>query len=1115
MLTILWGLAGSGKSHILMRELTQRAARGGRHYLLVPEQFSHEQERALCRYGGPGISLNAEVLTFGRLADRVLTELGCGADGVLDEGGRLLLLSRALDAVFDKLTVWSSAARRPDFLPPLLKMMDECKAYLVSHESLALAHEAAEGTVGDTLHDLSLILTAYDAELGTAARDPRDLLTLAAASLPRSAYLRGHWTVDGFTRFTAQEREILKQLMSGTDVTVALTGAPGEVGEGLFAVARRTAGALTRLAGHVGASVAERTTEGAPRYANPALAHVSRHFLREEAAPFTGPVEDVTLMELGDIRTECTHAAALARALVRDRGWRCRDIAVVARDFETYSTLFEQAARRFELPLFLDRMDEVLYKPLFFFLSAALETVCQGYPGDAVFRMLKTGLFGLSHDECDRLENYVLSHRIGRAMWLSQADWTFPPRGYGQASNGGDEAALREVNALRRRVRGPLEALKKQAARDKTVQGQAGAVYAFLESIGLPERLRERCDTLRGLGELQRADEYEQMWDMLTGALDQCVALMADRPAELPAFSQMLRLVLSQYSVGSIPVSLDRLSCGSADRIRRRALKCVIVLGATDAAMPMPARSSGLIGQEERTFLREFGIELSPDADERLDQELDIIYGTFALPSEKLVVTWPRLGREGEEAHPSFAVKALRDLLGIRMEKQENADDMYTSAPGPCFEWLAGRPDGPVADAAWQALSADAVWQDKLDRLATCEAVGRGALSACRAETLYGREMTLSASRVETFMQCRYAYFLRYGLRARPRLNASYSALDRGNFVHHVLEMTLRAIVRRGGVRAVSDEEVRELAKKAAEEYVVRVLREHTGQTARFRRLFARLMRSVDAVILNVVAELRRSDFAPLDMELRFADGFEDALPAVPAGDNAKVTGIADRVDGWIEGGTLYVRVVDYKTGKKEFKLSDIYYGLGLQMFLYLFALEREGLGRYKSAGARAVKPAGVLYLPAREAYLKADRGATDEELRRMMAGELQRQGLILDDPAVIEAMERGIEGRAEYIPVQFNLKDGGISGRSSVASLERFGRLRRHVDRMFAEMERALRAGDVTAQPVCKGTLTACDHCDYVSACQFDERTGDKKRFLTAMRQEEFWQRMEQEEGL
>ncbi|MDR0671760.1 MAG: PD-(D/E)XK nuclease family protein, partial [Oscillospiraceae bacterium] len=389
----------------------------------------------------------------------------------------------------------------------------------------------------------------------------------------------------------------------------------------------------------------------------------------------------------------------------------------------------------------------------------------------------------------------------------------------------------------------------------------------------------------------------------------------------------------------------------------------------------------------------------------------------------------------------------------------------------------------------------------------------RGRLTAPRARALYGAAPTLSASRVERFVTCRFAYFLQYGLRLKKRRTDGFAAPDRGIFVHAVLEETTRAVLARGGFPALSDAEVVAIARAAAARWARSVLAGY-GEDRRFARLFARLMYALEAVVVNVAEELRRSKFVPLDVELRFADGAENALPAVPAGARARVTGVADRVDGWLDDGVLYLRVVDYKTGARAFRLGDIWHGLGIQMLLYLFALEREGPARYRACWPSLVRvqPAGVLYVPAHEAFLQADRPLSDEELARAAARALTRSGLVLDDARVVAAMEPDIEREGMFLPVKFR-SDGCPAALSSVAAADQFARLRRHVEAVLAEMERALLAGDVSANPVFRGAQSACEYCDFAPACQFPLAREDRPRRLEALSPAAFWRRIDESE--
>ena len=362
----------------------------------------------------------------------------------------------------------------------------------------------------------------------------------------------------------------------------------------------------------------------------------------------------------------------------------------------------------------------------------------------------------------------------------------------------------------------------------------------------------------------------------------------------------------------------------------------------------------------------------------------------------------------------------------------------------------------------------------------------------------------MSASRMDKYKSCHFSYFMQYGLKAEARKAAGFQAPEYGTFVHYVLEHVLRACQARGGVKEVSQEELRALAQEAVERYVAEELGGLEHETARFQYLFRRLLKSVFAVVDNVAEELRASQFQPISFELGFGAGKD--LPPVELtvdGVTVSISGFVDRVDGWEHDGKLCLRVVDYKTGRKSFDLTDIWNGMGLQMLLYLFTLADEGEALY----GKQIEPAGVLYLPAREAVVAGSRAMTEAERRRKVDAELRRRGIVLDDPEVLAAMEELGEGGPRFLPVRVN-RAGAITGEALV-SAERLGKLARHTGRILEEIGQELAAGNIAADPFWRGPEhNACQWCDYAEACHFEEgHGGDCRRWLPSVTGEEFWQ--------
>ena len=1100
MLKLILGRARTGKS----AQLLQTIAQGVKHrpqVLIVPEQHSHSAERSLCAVAGNAVSLQAEVLSFTRLASRVFSVHGGLAEPTLDAGGRLLLMDVALKSVAEGLRVSARPSRKPQFLSHLAATIDECKAASITAQGLLEVSQALEtGQVSDKFYDLSLILGAYDAFTETRGADPRDKLTKLAHALAECPWAQGKDIyLDSFTDFTAQERLVLEQLLSQAEsVTVALTCDRLEGSdEDVFAPARRTAWKLIDLARRCGVEVEAQVRTQRPCPVTAGLEQVEKQLFEPVIRPVAGAPQGVELYRAMTPYAEVERCAAELRRLLREEGYRCRELAVTARSMEVYGPLIDQIFPRYGLPVFLARMDDVLQKPILTLITAALDTVAGDYRYEDVFRCLKTGLAGLSLDEVDRLENYVLKWELRGSRWTQKADWNMHPDGYGGVWHEEEREAVAQLDALRRKVSAPLEKLR--LIKEKTGQSLSLALYGYLEDIGLAGRLTRRAQELRESGREELAAEYEQLWEILCAALEQCAQILGETPMDWEEFARLFKLVLSQYQVGAIPVSLDQITAGEMPRLAHKYCKVLYVLGADDGAIPAAAPSPGLMNDDDRAALAAYGLESAPRLTDKLWREMTIVYETCALPTERLLVSWPAQGTAGEERRASFLVKKLRTLFPDLpvLDERSLGGAFRLTAPRPALE-LAGR-QGQVG-AALKAIPGYAPLVERMERAQTME---RGSLTRPSVESLYGLRVPMSASRLDKYKSCHFSYFMQYGLKAKARKSAGFQAPEYGTFVHYVLEHILQ---QRQGEAIPSREEV----SAVVERYVREELGGLEGETPRFRYLFRRLEKSVYAVVKNVCEELSRSDFRPIAFELGF--GKDKELPPVELtvdGVTVSVSGFVDRVDGWEKDGRLYLRVVDYKTGRKSFDLTDVWNGLGLQMLLYLFTLKDEG----KALFGREIVPAGVLYLPAREAVVSGSRDMTEEERQREVDGLLRRKGLVLEEADVLQAMEHGEDG-PRFLPLRLSKTSGALTG-DALVSAERLGRLEKHTRKVLEEVAAELSAGKITADPFWRGPQqNACQWCDYAAACQFREGVGgDCKRWLPSVKAKEFWEQLEKGE--
>ena len=1104
LLHLLMGRARTGKSERVLKKIAELGD-SSQQILLVPEHASHVAEMDVCRACGDAASRHAEVLTFKLLSTRVLQACGGSADVTLDAGGKLLTLQRALTELAPSLKVYRRASQRAAFLESLLDVMEELQAYAVAPETLAERVEDLEGESGDKLRDIALLYGVYLAKLNAPGRDAREALQKLEEHLEESGYIDGKDVfLDGFSYFTGRELRILRILLRrAKSVTVTLLGDDGD--RELFSAGLRVRAQLIALARDAGVPCEEETL--APSGDCGALSHLERCFFGP-ARTLAGGTDAVALYEAGSAYSECEWVAAQILSLVREQGYRYRDVTVTARNLESYAAALQTAFVRFGIPLYYAHRSDILQSSVLTLLLGALDAATGGFEYEDVFRCLKTGLAGLTMEECDLLENYALKWEVRGGAWTRETPWSAHPDGYGADWTDEARERLAAVNALRARVQGPFAHLKEGVGGSGTAEEKVRALYDYLEEIDLPDALQAQTERLFSEGEAQRAEETAQLWTILCGVMDQFVEILGDTVLGAEEFAQLFRLVLTQYSVGTIPVTLDAVNLCEMTRNDRHTVRALFLLGANDGVLPAAETDGGVLRDEDREALEQREIFLAPHGMEQFRLEIQNLYASLAQPTEKLTLSYPVSDGAGGEKRPSFAIGRIARLLPDVKVQKEDADKAYRlTAKDAALEYAGEH----IGGALWQYFEGRADAASALAAMRAAAHTTRGKLSRSAVRSLYGDALRLSASQMDKARACHFAYFLRYGLRAKERTGAGFDAPQIGTFVHDVMEHTLRAAKTRGGLHTLEKAELHALVQEAIADYKARVLPDLSEKSARFRYLFDRLCDSTQRIMDEVADELKHSDFEPMAFELAFGPGGQ--LPAITVreqGKTARVVGKVDRVDGWEHGGKLYLRVVDYKTGRKTFDLAEVRYGLGLQMLLYLFALEQAGGALF---GGKEIVPAGVLYTPAREPMLRCARDTAPEAIEKARKKELRRSGMVLEEPAVLQAMEHDALEAPSYLPIAVK-KDGTVTG--SIASEGQFEKLSRYVDRVLREIADEVFSGNIDADPYARTPQqSACTYCEFASACHFEEGSGsDRMEYIKATKSDEFWQHIDEVNG-
>lgn len=1044
--------------------------------LIVPELISHETERRLCLAAGDTASRFAEVLTFTRLVKRVSAESGHGVPECLDNGGRLVAMAAATRQLHSVLKAYAAVETKPAFLTGILDAVDEFKRCCISPKDLLAASKKTEGSFAQKLEELSLILEAYDAICANGKCDPRDQMTWLLEHLEDSEFAQNHtFYIDGFPDYTRQHMEILKHLIANAEqVTVSLTCDEVDSDAPAFEKAGSTAGELLRFAGSVGIRVQIISCDEKRRAVMPLLNQLFRGNITEQ-------VPCLTVCKAESINQEC-HAAAERILELVSSGCRFRDIGVVCADFSGYRQLLEMILNRYHIPVYQSGTEDILSKTVIITVLSAIDAAVGGFEQQDVLRYLRSALSPLDVDMCDKLENYAIVWNINGHRWSE--NWEYHPDGLGCEWNQEAKAYLDMLNEARKAGLDPLCSLAERMQQAGTLGQLVDALYAFLDDLHLADRLSTLAVDMQQRGDLRNYQILEQLWEILLSALEQLSAMLGDTKWDCRTFTKLLKLLLSQYDVGTIPAVLDAVAVGSVSAMRCGQVKHLLVLGASEGNLPGYSGSVSVLSDQERTALRSLGLPLTGGAIEGLQAEFAEIYGVFCGADASIYVSCG-------EGQPSFLYRRLCAMT----------DGAVDASP-------LGVAGGDKLEAgAYLVRSADKKTAESLDLQEQYAFLkGRtlhdiGSMSEDVVRGLYGDRLNLSASQVDKLADCRMAYFLKYGLKLKERKPATVDPAEFGTYVHAVLEETGRHIKQLGGFKKVSLEETLRIAGEYSQDYITRRFSQIDSERVSY--LFQRNIQELELVVRELWEELQESEFAPAEFELAFGSNAE--MPAIPIHSHsisAQLRGFVDRVDVWENEGQTYFRVVDYKTGKKDFDYCDIFNGLGLQMLLYLFVLEENGTDRLSENPVAA----GVQYFPARVPLVSTDGRPDEASVKAERDKCWKRKGLVLAEEAVLSAMESNEQPKR--LPCT-KKKDGTFSG--DLASRSQFALLKGYVFALLGKMVDDIASGCVAPNPYTRGGRhNACAYCPYGDICHSEFVEG--RRDYAAMSAQKFWESVEME---
>lgn len=1136
-LQFIFGGAGAGKSYYIYNNIIQQSIENPekQYLILVPEQFTMQTQKELVTMHPRKGICNIDVLSFERLAFRVLTEMGESQRVLLEETGKSMVLRRVAQEKKKELKILGAKMDKQGYISQMKSMVSELRQYEISAEDLEdiLENLASSPELYYKLQDIKTLYQGFFDYLEGSFITQEEVLDAMGRVAPLSKKLKDSVLVlDGYTGFTPIQIQLLETLLDicqeiYVTVTIAAGEDPYKMGSPheLFYLSKQTVASLLRIAKEKKISWKEYwIPEGKGTYQgrfadNPPMAFLEKNVFRYRKKKYPKPQNAVQIYEAQNPASEMEMTAGQIRRLVRTKGYRYRDFAVITGDMQVYAPAASRAFKRYEIPCFIDEKHSVFLNPFVEYLRAAVDMIVENFSYESVFRMLRCGLNDISTEEADRLENYVIAMGIrGFSRW--QQEWVRSYRG----ENPEECVQIDRIRASLVEKWQPF--YKKMKTPDASVRTYTEALYEYITANKIQKKLKEFTKNFEAEGNLSLVKEYSQIYEIVMNLLDKLVEILGDKKVRIREFKEILEAGLSEAKVGIIPPTSDQVLVGDMERTRLKDIKIVFFVGVNEGKIPKEQQAGKLLSdlnrEELKGSLKERGLSLAPTAKENLYTQKFYLYLNLTKPSERIYLSYSRLSSSGEAMSPSFLVAQIQKLFPDAVREWDVplfAESRYGALDRLSEEIRKQDRTSPVFEELMSWFTSQKEYRELVNRLIDAayyvnpqESISKGV-----AEALYGTELSNSASRLEQFAKCACSHFLSYGLMLRERVRYEFNMADMGTFLHNSLDLFARKVREQGKSWIdLEDAERDALAENCVTEVV-----EKSGETillssARNAYIINRVKRMVKRSVWALQNQLKQGEFYPALTEWAFGekDNIDSLNFDLAAGQKLYLKGRIDRIDVCQDKENhLYVKVIDYKSGTTQLDLIKLYYGLQIQLALYLnAALELEK----KRFPDKIVQPAGVFYYNTKDPILNKEDVKNPENPQEEILKKLKMDGICSSEPEILQKLDKnlavGKSVESFAVPVKYTAK-GTFSSNSKVANQKEFAIMMEYVQDKAKKIGREILKGNTSVNPFEWKKENACEYCPYKEICGFDEKLpGYEYRKLEKDKSSNLWCLMEEE---
>jgi|GEM_PF-4524009 len=1106
-LTYIFGRSGYGKTaYILEHALTQKKAK----YILVPEQINFEYEKKLLKTIPDTIAKNIAIVTFSSLARRIFYETG-GTDGKsLDKGSKALITYRVLKELGRELSVFRTKELSRGLLNKIAAQIREFKNSLIDPEELGELSQKLSSSpfLSDKLKDLSRIYKGYEDHIRDRYTDGEDELSMVIAKIPKSEQFRDCLIyIDAFSSFSKLEQKVIEALMkNNNDIFLSITvdAAKRDADLPVWNQAFKTIDAFSRMASEYGIDIKRDVIiPEINKKSSPSLCFLEKNMFEYTSEVYKGQPSGIYLSKYQDPYSEVEAAAIQIRKLVREKDLRYRDISITVSDVASYAPVISGIFGIYDIPCCFDEKIRLSTHPLALYILDAIKAISEGYRYETMAVVMKSDYSAISSDEADILENHVLEKGIRGLGWFDEMRFK-------------DE----DINDIWQRFITPIHELYIRLKEDMSGEGAAGSIYRFMIASDIPGKLMEMSDAyIKGKNQLQ-ANRLNQAYSALIGVLDDIYSIFSGIRLSLTDISRIIECAFSEHTLASIPFGMDEIFVGDMVRSRKEEVQALFVIGANDGAFVLEGSGGSVFTESELQKLIENGFDKVKDPNDIAKENESLLYSILTRPRWYLFISCPLSDMTGRMlAHSNifsrmamlyesmkifeesaslvkrtfdpgveFTKRSLLKDISIEMQKKKSGieiDDTYALL----LWYLEENAESKMMDVVFSGLRYDNDVEKVDSKL---------------AKELFGESVAGSVTRLQRFRECPFSFFMEYGLNARERTVWQFTGADAGLFVHRVLERFQKRIFLSREV--VKEDDIDAILADVTDA----VLRDETSQvlldTGVYTGIRNDLAQKLSTTCRIIYENTINSDFKPFRFEAQFDEGREypPLILKTESGEEIRIHGKIDRIDVFSDGDDIYFTVIDYKTGSREFSLSDIYHGLDLQLLVYMDALMKS---------EKEAKTAGAFYFHVKDPIVRKDPGSSDEEIEQEIKKEYRLSGIAIDDVSILDSMDRSEKNRGHYQTLPVQIGKEGFSKYSKVASAGQFISLFGYVEEKLCQLSEQIKKGTYAVKPVKNGTRTACDFCSYKKACQFDlSLRQNRYEILMRIKDEDFWGKIDKE---